>query len=294
MKFFSKNKIRFETITVERRSIVFRALEGRGWTLITDPYQIDMDKTPEKLRKIAMKNARELHGELVVETWDPLYLRQPYKGLTYSAWRQMTPEEIQQKKVEREKDNTGRPDYSDTMGTLEDLSRKMLDKPKLQINTEDMSTIDQMAKDSEFSVAAGMVYGSKDKDMETVSADIETVSVENPYDHFGETGRDLIKSTSSAPGTTTVGGNLPGVQSGGGPVFDESKKLELLAAPVQEELKVVDPLAMMMAAADEAPPDLAQMQEKVQTGDTLPSLAHAPIPDASDKTLELKQTEEGQ
>ncbi|MCK5773918.1 MAG: hypothetical protein KAH57_09035 [Thermoplasmata archaeon] len=294
MKFFSKNKIRFETITVERRSIVFRALEGRGWTLITDPYQIDMDRTPEKLRKIAMKNARELHGELVVETWDPLYLRQPYKGLTYSAWRQMTPEEIQQKKVEREKDNTGRPDYSDTMGTLEDLSRKMLEKPKLQINTEDMNTIDQMAKDSEFSVEPGMVYGSKDTDMEMVTANIETVSVENPYDHYGETGRDLIKkSTSSAPGTTTVGGNLPGVQSGGGPVFDESKKLELLAAPVQEELKEVDPLAMMMAAADEAPPDLAKMQEKVQTGDTLPSLAVSTAPKVEAPPV-VEQEEEGQ
>ena len=295
MGIFNKTKIRFETITVERRSIVFRALEGRGWTLITDPYQIDMDKTPEKLRKIAMKNARELHGELVVETWDPLYLRQPYKGLTYSAWRQMTPEEISQKKVEREKENTGRPDYSDTMGTLEDLSRKMLEKPKVQISTEDMKTIDEMAKDSEFSVAAGVVYGSKDTDMKMVSANIETVSVENPYDHFGERGRDLIKSTSSAPGTTVGDGNLPGVQSGGGPVFDESKKLELGVASIQDDLKEVDPLAMMMAAADEAPPDLAQMQEKVQSGDTLPSLAVSPDPkEDAPPPPAAKQEEEGQ
>ncbi len=294
MKFFSKNKIRFETITVERRSVVFRALEGRGWTLITDPYQIDMDKTPEKLRKIAMKNARELHGELVVETWDPLYLRQPYKGLTYSAWRQMTPEEINQKKMEREKENTGRPDYSDTMGTLEDLSRKILEKPKVQISTEDMKTINEMSMESQFSEAAGMVYGSKDKDMEMVTANIETISVDDPYDHYGGRGRDLIKeSTSSAPGTTAGDGNLPGVRSAGGPVFDESKKLELGTAPMQDELKEVDPLAMMMAAADEAPPDLAQMQEKVQTGDALPSLAVSTDPKVETPPA-AKQEEEGQ
>ncbi len=295
MKLFNKSKIRFETITIERRNDVFRALENRGWTLITDPYQIDMDRTPEKLRKLAMKSARELHGELVVETWDPLHLRQPYKGLTYSVWRQMTPQEIQQKKVEREKENIGRPDYSDTMGSLEDLSRKILEKPRVQISTEDLNTIDEMAKESQFSVAAGMVYGTKDKDMEMVSASIETISVQNPYDHFGGRGRDLIKgSSSSAPGTTAGDGNLPGVRTVGGPVFDESKKLDLGAAPKQDTLKEVDPLAMMMAAADEAPPDLAQMQEKVQTHTAPAAPVLTPGLDIADKQPAVPQKEEGQ
>ena len=254
MKLFNKTKIRFETITIERRNEVFRALENRGWTLITDPYQIDMDKTPEKLRKISMKNAKELHGELVVETWDPIHLRQPFKGLTYSVWRQMTPAEIQQKKVEREKERSGRPDYSDTMGSLEDLSRKMLEKPKVEIHSEDMQAIDDMARETRMGEIGGKAYGEMDAEMVMVRADFDTVSVENPYDNFGKTGRDLVKgSSSSAPGTLAGDGSLPGVRSTDGPVFDNSMKLDI-GGYVEEKVKEVDPLAMMMAAADEAPP----------------------------------------
>ena len=249
MKLFGKKKdIRFESITIDRRREVFKALEARGWTQCADTYQFDMDRTPEKLRKIAKQQAKDLKAELLVEIWDPIFQRTPYRGLSYSAWRKMTPEEVNQKMVEK----ALRPDYSDTMGSIEDLEKRIY-HPQAPKPTEDIRGWDTMVQAPPSPEEEGETYGTSEEDMGMTHADFETVSVMNPYDHQGESDENLRigesdRRTAGPAGVPTAQGGMPGVRSGSEPVFESSMRIDT-GIPRYEE-KVVDPLALMMEAAE--------------------------------------------
>jgi hypothetical protein len=235
MSLFGKKKqIRFETITVDRERDVFRALENKGWTLCTDPFQFDVQKSHDKLRKDAMKMAHEMHAELLVEVWDPIYQHMHWKGLKYSAWRRATNEEIIERM--RKKQERDRPDYSDSLGSYETIAQK-LEQKKIHVSEEDLHQYDSVLKVDEQQMV-GEVYGDSNEDMGMVTEHFDTVSSLNPYDHQGERQSDIRKDR-----------NIDHQAASQGPVFDESQKLELEEGPIVEEKKEIDPLALMMEAA---------------------------------------------
>lgn len=235
MSLFGKKKhIRFETITIDRERDVFRALETKGWTLCSDPFQFDVQKTHEKLRKDALKMAHELDAELLVEVWDPVYQHMHWKGLKYSAWRRATNEEIIERM--RKKKDSERPDYSDSMGSYETIAQK-LEKKKIHVSEEELHQYDSVLKVEEQQME-GEVYGNSNEDMGMVTEHFDTVSSLNPYDHQGERQADIRKDK-----------NIDEAAANKGPVFDESQKLQLGEETIQEEKKEIDPLALMMEAA---------------------------------------------
>jgi len=269
MSLFGKKKeIRFETILVDRERDVFRQLESRGWTLCTDPFQFDVQKSHEKLRKDALKMARELHAELLVEVWDPIYQHMHWKGLKYSAWRRATREEM----IERQKKKTDRPDYSDSMGSLENIARRLEEK-KLRVDTDELHSYDSVLT-AEPNQLEGEIYGGAEDDMGMVTEHFETISSYNPYDHQGQSASDLSKDPV-----------LDGEAAGQGPVFDAGMTLETGAPDSSDPTKEIDPLAMMM---QEAPEQAVQQQPAPQPQQQplpqAPPNQQIPVPQQQPKT----------
>lgn len=232
--FGKKKEIRFETILIDREREVFRQLENRGWALCTDPFQFDVQKSHEKLRKDAMKMARELHAELLVEVWDPIYQHMHWKGLRFSAWRRATPEEL----LERQRNKLNRPDYSDTMGSLENIAQR-LDQKTLKVDQEELHQYDSVLT-SDISEVGGEAYGSSEEDMGMVTEHLDTVSSLNPYDYQGSTDDDTIK-----------GSTIDREAARSSPVFDGEMQLQTGEPDSSDPTKEIDPLALMMQAAPE-------------------------------------------
>jgi hypothetical protein len=258
VKLFGKKKeIRFETITIDRERDVFRALEKRGWTLCSDPFQFDVQKSHEKLRKDAMKMARELEAELLVEVWDPIYQRMHWKGLKYSAWRKATPQEL----MERQKVKTDRPDYSDSFSSYDTIAQK-LDQKHIHISQEEVMSYDSVLK-AENVEDTGEVYGNSDEDMGMRTEHIETMSSFNPYDHQGESQDDYQAQTIDKEAASQ------------GPMFDNEMQLETGAPEVSDPTKDIDPLALMMDAAGQEPAQPIPTPEP-----QVPQVAQQPQPPA--------------
>ncbi|MGA1872650.1 MAG: hypothetical protein ACMUHY_03170 [Thermoplasmatota archaeon] len=233
MSLFGKKKeIRFETILIDRERDVFRMLENRGWALCTDPFQFDVQKSHEKLRKDAMKMARELHAELLVEVWDPIYQHMHWKGLKYSAWRRATQQEL----LERQKKKVGRPDYSDSMGSLENIALK-LEQKKLKVDQEELHQYDSVLT-TDASQMEGEVYGNSDEDMGMVTEHFETYSSLDPYDHQGKSASETTKRSM-----------VDREAASQGPMFESGMVLETGVPDTNDPTKEIDPLALMMEAA---------------------------------------------
>jgi len=255
VKLFGKKKeIRFETITIDRERDVFRALEKRGWTLCSDPFQFDIQKSHEKLRKDALKMARELDAELLVEVWDPIFQRMHWKGLKYSAWRKATPQEL----IERQKAQSSRPDYSDSFASYDAITRK-LDQKQIRVSQEEIRSYDSVLK-AENVEDYGEGYGNSEEEMGMRSEKIETMSSFNPYDHQGESNDDGEGDTVDREAASR------------GPMFDSEMQLEMGAPEVSDPTGTIDPLALMMDAAGEEPaqpvprtePQVPQVAEQAQ------------------------------
>ncbi len=267
--FGKKTSIRFETITVDREKDVFRALENKGWTLCSDPFQFDVQKSHEKLRKDALKMAKELHAELLVEVWDPIYQHMHWKGLKYGAWRKATKDELLER--EKAKQLSGRPDYSDSLGSIETIAQKLEDK-QIHVNQDELHQYDEVLV-ADKSQMTGEVYGNSDEDMGMVTEHFDTISTLNPYDHQGENQSEIRKDT-----------NVDQEAAKQGPVFDESQKLELSEDPMfdQKPAEVIDPLALMMEAAptQEEVPQTSQAPQTPQVAlpPQAPQVAEQPQP----------------
>jgi len=224
--FNRKPKIRFETITIDRELEVFRKLESGGYILCEDPFQFDIHKPAEKIRKDAMSMAKDLHGELIVEIFDPVFSTMPWKGLRYAVWRKATPIEVQER-IKREQ-NKHRPNYKDTMGSYDDIARK-LDQKKIHVTEEDLHALDNVVSTQDGS-SSGDLDGKTKEELKMASQAIEAISTFNPYDHQGEEGHEMDGRA-------------------GGPVFEQS--IELLPdVPKSEDISGnVDAMSMMQEAA---------------------------------------------
>lgn len=226
MGLFGKKKdIRFETITVEREKSIFKGLEKKGWTMIQDTFQFDMDKPPEKLRKMALKMARDLKGELLVEVWDPIHERHPYRGLTYSAWRKMTPDELMRKKIEERKKKKVRPDYSSSMGDASEMLRREKEE---RFSEDDLKAIDEIVESEHIHSSDMEVVGEASKLESDESSSIKAISSFDPMDHQGEVTEDdldAVDTSAKEPKYESAPDYGKG-ESGSGPVFQSSIKLE--------------------------------------------------------------------
>lgn len=228
MGLFSKKKeFRFETITSDREREVFRALEDRGWSLCTDPFQFDEQKAAEKIRKDAMRTGKDLNAELMVEIFDPLFARTPWKALKYAAWRKATPEEIRARMAKK----MAKPSYADTMSSYDDIETK-LDQKRVQVSTEDLKVFDSAVKKEDIKLE-GETYGSAYEDMGMAKSDIKAVKAQSPFDQH----RVLVESQ-------------PDHQ---GPVFDSEIQIETGVPESSDPTSEIDPLALMMAEAEKAP-----------------------------------------
>ncbi|MEA3558544.1 MAG: hypothetical protein U9R75_04755 [Candidatus Thermoplasmatota archaeon] len=235
MGLFSKKKnVRFETILVERERDVFNALKQKGYTLCTDPFQFDAQKSHQKLRKDAMSMAKDLHAELLVEVWDPIFNHMHWKGLKYAAWRKATPAEIEEKRKEQVR--ADRPDYSDSMGSYENIQKK-IDEKLLKIDDEDLRSFEESVKVEKID-HEGDVYGGSKDEIGMISERLETMSSFNPYDHQGEDQNDLREDQ-----------HIDQAAAKAGPVFDDNMQLEFKEIETVDPIKDIDPLSMMMAAA---------------------------------------------
>lgn len=239
--FNRKPKIRFETITIDRELEVFRKLEASGYVLCEDPFQFDIKKPAEKLRKDAMSMAKDLHGELIVEIFDPIYQTMPWKGLRYAVWRKATPMEIQERiKKQQEKH---RPNYKDTMGSYDEIARQ-LDRKKIQVSEDDLHALDSVVS-SNTHPTEREIDGKTKEELEEASEAIKAISTFNPYDHQGEEGHEMDEPA-------------------GGPVFEQSIQLETDVVESEDITEDVDAMSMMQDAADNKPapaPDPAPLQK---------------------------------
>lgn len=233
MGLFGKKKdIRFESITIDRQHDVFRALENRGWTLCTEPFKFDIERSTEKIRKDALSMAKDLKAELLVETWDPIYHNKPYKGLSYAAWRPMTPDEVEKKR--REAILKKRPDYSDSLGEA-----KLQVKAQAPIATqEDMNALESMVVEEARSSEAGPSgqHPSLDDGSFSSEGSIKTISADDPYHHRGDTARSILKED-------------PTISGGSGPLFEQSMEIQLGEPDTSDPTAEVDAMALMMDAA---------------------------------------------
>jgi hypothetical protein len=232
--FSKKPKVRFETITIDRESEVFRALENKGWILCDDPFQFDVHKSAEKLRKDAMSVAKGMHGELIVEIYDPIYANMPWKGLRYGVWRKATPDEIRERIVKQQAKH--RPNYKDTMGSIEDIERK-LDQKKIHVSEEDLHALDNI-KVTDDSDLGGDSGGRISEELRDANEAIQAISTFDPYDHQGEM---------ADQGTGTSG-----------PVFEQSMEMRTEDTNVKDPTGNVDAMEMMMSAAESNPPSQTQ------------------------------------
>jgi hypothetical protein len=187
-----------------------------------------------------------------------------WKGLKYAAWRRATREELIER--ERAKKLKERPDYSDSLGSYEDIAQR-LEKKKIHIDQEDLHQYDNVLV-AEQTDDKGEVYGSSDEDMGMVTEHFDTVASLNPYDHQGES-EDQIRKVS----------NIDREAASQGPVFDESHKLELSEeGPQVDATKELDPLALMMEAAppQETTPQAAPVPQAPQPVQQAPPPQNVP------------------
>jgi len=249
--FGRKKEIRFESIVIDRQRDVFRALEQRGWTLCTDPFKFELEKTTDKLRKEAMSMAKDLKAELLVEVWDPIYHNRPHKGLMYAAWRQMTPDEVQMRRMEEA--SRKRPDYSDSLGTAQ--SRPSA--PQVEIAREDMEVLDSFANeevDAGPQLQAGKVVQAGDVGLAVDDGSIKAVAVDDPYHHRGEAAERLVLGDA--------------LESSEGPLFEHTMQLELGTPDTSDPTEGVDAMALMMEAASGPPtPRKAAEPREDESGD---------------------------
>ena len=226
--FSRKPKIRFETITVERERDVFRALEKQGYILCDDPFQFDAQKSAEKLRKDARSIAKELNGELIVEIYDPIYHTMPWKGLRYAVWRNATREEL----VKRAQDQQAktRPNYKDTMGSYDDIARK-LDEKKIHVSEEDLRSLDVVMTNEQIDTKGDM-DGKLLDELKKADSAIQAITTFNPYDHQGEMGHEMDEQPT-------------------GPVFEKSMDELSEPLPSSEPTPEVDAISLMQSAAPE-------------------------------------------
>jgi hypothetical protein len=223
--FGKKKEFRFETITIDREREVFRALEDRGWSLCTDPFTFDEQKPAEKIRKDALKTGKDLDAELMVEVFDPLYARTPWKALKYAAWRKATPEEIRSRMAQK----MARPSYSDTMSSYEEIETR-LDQKKVQVSTEEIRAFDSVVKKEDVKLE-GETYGSAYEDMGMIKGDIQAIRSRSPFESI------LAESQPDHSG----------------PVFESGIHIETGAPDSSDPTTQIDPLALMMAEAEKAP-----------------------------------------
>ncbi|MCD6382874.1 MAG: hypothetical protein J7L88_00230, partial [Thermoplasmata archaeon] len=102
---FSKKKIEFRSIRSEDEGRIFDALEEGGWVMIGDPYTFtDPSRNIKKVRKFAREEAEERGAELLVESYDYYMSHAENMGLTYTAWRRATPEEIRKRAEEKRRE----------------------------------------------------------------------------------------------------------------------------------------------------------------------------------------------
>jgi hypothetical protein len=247
--FSKKPKIRFETITVEREREVFRALEGRGWILCDEPFQFDVKKPPEKLRKDAKSVAKDLNGELIVEIYDPIYQSMPWKGLRYAVWRKATQDEMVERiKKQQEK---ARPNYKDTMGSYEDIQKK-LDQKKIVVTEEDLHALDSVVSTQNIDVK-GDLDGKTKEELREASEAIQAISTFNPYDHQGEEGHEM-----------------DGELGPSGPVFQESIQLQSDMPEDRELPSDIDAMSMMQEAASEPPVEVKEPELPIKSEGSSP------------------------
>jgi hypothetical protein len=245
MGLFSKKKeIRFEAITIERQRDVFRALEQRGWTQCSEPFQFDVEKVPEKIRKDALNMAKDLKADLLIETWDPIYRNKPHKGLFYSVWRPMTTEELNKKRLEAE--TMKRPDYSDSMGVVQAKAAAHVQAEQVDLDALQKVMEKEVAVQPEYTT--GMLVRGDDVGLVSEEGSIKTIVADDPYKTIGRGADETIREKSE-------------YVSGDGPVFDESMKLELGAPDTTDPTAQVDGMAMMLEAAG---PDAPKKKEQPQ------------------------------
>ncbi|MFO8051302.1 MAG: hypothetical protein R6V01_06345 [Thermoplasmatota archaeon] len=261
--FGKKKKVRFETITVERERDVFNALEQRGYVLCTDPFQFDMERSHQKLRKDALSMAKDLDAELLVEVWDPIFQHMHWKGLKYAAWRKATPKELEEKR--REKEKAERPDYSDSMGSYDDLQRR-IDEKQLKVAQEDLRYFDSSVQKEEGQEVSER--GGSEDEIGMTSEQMETISSYNPYDHQGED-QDIYGEA-----------HIDKEAAQTGPVFEKNMELDLEAVDTKDPTEDIDPLSMMT----ESVPSKEQENGETSREDQIPSPgAPPPVPEAKKK-----------
>ncbi|OYT46165.1 hypothetical protein B6U90_01755 [Thermoplasmatales archaeon ex4484_6] len=255
--FSKKPKPRFEAITIDREREVFRALEDRGWILCDEPFQIELQKPAEKLRKDALAIAKDLKGELIVEVFDPIFTNMPWRGLRYAVWRKATPMEIQER-MRKKKQGHDRPDYKDTMGSIEDIARK-LDEKKIKVSEEDLHALDSIVQTEKTDVKGDLDGKTREELMEAENA-IKAISTFDPYEHQGEEG------------------TVPELE-GSGPVFQQSIELETDEALKENntEVKDIDAMAMMMEAAESG--EIANVTAPAPPDSTPPPSPPAAVPE---------------
>lgn len=227
--FSKKPKVRFETITIDRETEVFRALENKGWILCDDPFQFDLHKPPEKLRKDAMSVAKDLKGELIVEIYDPIYVNMPWKGLRYAVWKRATPDQIRERIAKQQE--KARPNYKDTMGSYDDIQRQ-LDQRRIHVSEEDLHALDDLKLDQD-SDLKGDSGGKQSDELRMANEAIQAISTFDPYEHQGEYADEGAESK--------------------GPVFEESIELQADVPDATDPSEEINAMDMMMGEAQKQP-----------------------------------------
>ena len=273
--FGKKKEIRFESITIDREKEIYRGLEKKGWTMIQDTFQFNMDKPPEKIRKMAMKMAKDLKGELLVEVWDPIYQRHPYKGLTYSTWRKMTPEEILKKRIEEKKKKNIRPDYTGSMGDASEMLRRESEE---RISQDDLKTLDEIIESQHIHSSDMEVVGDESGIESGEGSSIKAISAFDPMDHQGEIRDDSEAEKEKETPNYESAPEYGRGESGSGPVFEQKIKLETMddidrnPKPGED----FDAMKMMAEASEKENEEQAEEPEKKTKASGLPDMPPPP------------------
>lgn len=257
MSLFGKKKdLRFESITVDRQSEIFRGLEQRGWTMIQDTFQFDLEKPPEKIRKMAVRMAKDMKAELLVEVWDPIYMKRPFRGLTYAAFRKMTPEEINRKKIEEmRKKKQERPRY----GSMNDPS-KMIRQQAPSISEEDLKALEQIMEEEHISPEE-LIVKAEEKGEYDRSTSIKALSAKDPLDRQGQYEEDELDKEAedySGPRYKSAPEYTQG-ESTEGPVFEKSMEIKTIddieTADIGEDF---DAMSVMIDAGSQKDEDSSE------------------------------------
>jgi hypothetical protein len=192
-----------------------------------------------------------------------------WKGLKYAAWRKATPKEIEEKRKEKEK--THRPDYSDSMGSYDELQKK-IEQKKLQVAQEDLKYFETSVKPENVEEEDVRMGGPEDE-ISMVTEKIEVRSSYDPYDHQGENADDEQEDIIDKQAASS------------GPVFEKDMKLEFGNAASDDPTKEIDPLSMMMDAAG----DESKTGDAPQEAPTVPIGPPPPVPTTPTKDEEEEE-----